>query len=856
MSTTGHIKGPSHEKGGIGILVKETSQKKWVEGGEYLICKEAIESDNIHYFQEKTNKEILNYFHKEYDCPGFKTDLNADDFIICKLTVNDTTKRTIKGTVQRILDVIQAEKGCTVSRGSMSFGSEMAKGGPIDNKNKSMTSTEQELQKAVSDLHKAETTQKMMKDTNAIIRSKKDVTKRLISEAGLSEANAEKVQSPDRFGRVGFPTYSLTNNNANIKRLQARVKMLENKVQGAKAAEKGMEEKYTFDGGTIDVNYDLDRVQIFYDNIPTSDQRNDLKRSGWHWSPTNKAWQRKITPQAIRSAVYMLKATKVESQLEKGIEVEQEHKETLEKISKGQISVKEAIKETAEAHLEEDPEYYDKLAEIEGKKSTGATADFDVTSVPESELTVAQRTAKLALNTIAVINVKTPNVSHSNKDHTVRLDWPEHNMYIAIDDKRSPIAPGVYFSHDKTGISYGLNDWEKAIKDMYERWQDLHNPKKTKEIVLEPNTGDEFDEVIMSQLDPHDNWLGNEIKERAVKQQIFEKLSGPKKDKEEAVKRIYKNFYNRTLLKEGRADLMTKDQKVAYKQMNLTGKLAGAMGKSNEPVYSNDDPFNGIGHNYKNQYELNKAIESMLTHKGDDHTSYTSDEKNFIRKYSGYGGLDKYGTTGKGGLFEYYTPRDVIEKMWALAYKYGYNNGPVLEPSVATGEFLQFAKPETRVVGYEISLYSSVICKILYPTAEIHLQAFEQTFIKNNWTMKDNIDSLEKFDLVIGNPPYGDFSTVESRYMSGMGEKDHTKARNYVEYFIRRGLDLLKPKGLLIYIVGAQVKNGGTLFLDSGNSPVKEYLFQNSELLDAYRLPDSIFERTGVTSEIIVLQKS
>ncbi len=309
-------------------------------------------------------------------------------------------------------------------------------------------------------------------------------------------------------------------------------------------------------------------------------------------------------------------------------------------------------------------------------------------------------------------------------------------------------------------------------------------------------------------------------------------------------------------MKEGRVDLMAKDQKVDYKQMNLTGKLAGAMGKSNEPVYSNNDPFNGIGHNYKNQYELNKAIESMLTHKGDDHTSYTSDEKNFIRKYSGYGGLDKYGTTGKGGLFEYYTPRDVIEKMWALAYKYGYNNGPVLEPSVATGEFLQFAKPETRVVGYEISLYSSVICKILYPTAEIHLQAFEQTFIKNNWTMKDNIDSLEKFDLVIGNPPYGDFSTVESRYMSGMGEKDHTKARNYVEYFIRRGLDLLKPKGLLIYIVGAQVKNGGTLFLDSGNSPVKEYLFQNSELLDAYRLPDSIFERTGVTSEIIVLQKS
>ena len=138
----------------------------------------------------------------------------------------------------------------------------------------------------------------------------------------------------------------------------------------------------------------------------------------------------------------------------------------------------------------------------------------------------------------------------------------------------------------------------------------------------------------------------------------------------------------------------------------------------------------------------------------------------------------------------------------------------------------------------------------------MHVNPFEQIFIRNNFTVKDKTDHLEKFDLVIGNPPYGDFSTVESRYMSGMGEKDHTKARNYVEYFIRRGLDLVKPGGLLIYIVGSQIKGGGRMFLDTELTPVKEYLSENCTLETAYRLPDSVFERTGVTADIIVLKKN
>lgn len=54
-----------------------------------------------------------------------------------------------------------------------------------------------------------------------------------------------------------------------------------------------------------------------------------------------------------------------EKELEKGIKVEEEHKETLEKLAKGEIGVEEGIKEVAKAHLDEDPAYYKKLEEIE-----------------------------------------------------------------------------------------------------------------------------------------------------------------------------------------------------------------------------------------------------------------------------------------------------------------------------------------------------------------------------------------------------------------------------------------------------------------------------------------------------------
>jgi len=255
-------------------------------------------------------------------------------------------------------------------------------------------------------------------------------------------------------------------------------------------------------------------------------------------------------------------------------------------------------------------------------------------------------------------------------------------------------------------------------------------------------------------------------------------------------------------------------------------------------------------------YKINRLIEEFLDN-ADENKFWSAEEKIALMRYSGYGGLQNEGDFSdeelKGLLYEYYTPDLIVKKMWALAYKYGYGttNLSVLEPSVGTGQFLKFAPKDALIKGYDINPYSAKIASIVFPHANISVKSFEQLFINRNQTVGKRISNLEKYSLVIGNPPYG---KAESKYLS-MGEKSYTNASSWVEYFITRGIDLLIPGGLLIYIVGAEQFNGGKLFLDGSSSKVKEVISRKAALIDAYRLPANLFERTKISSEILVFKK-
>ena len=269
---------------------------------------------------------------------------------------------------------------------------------------------------------------------------------------------------------------------------------------------------------------------------------------------------------------------------------------------------------------------------------------------------------------------------------------------------------------------------------------------------------------------------------------------------------------------------------------------------------------------FKNPYERNIVIRGLIDDKGSDPDNYTIDEKEFIGLYSGMGGLEKFGAS-EGLLFEYYTPKDIVEKMWGLAFKHKLGTmqiRDVLEPSVATGNFVGYAPKDVYITGYDIDKYAWSICNILYSKMEeledgtfdyrheFYNSSFEkQFFTRKNTSVGSNVNPI--YDLVIGNPPYGNYTGM----YAGMGEKKHTGATDFIDYFIYRSLDLLRKGGLLVFIIGKLTQLGGKRWTDQMKTPNKaqKYIKQNSDLVDAYRLPVGIFDTTDVESEIIVLRK-
>lgn len=133
-----------------------------------------------------------------------------------------------------------------------------------------------------------------MKEGNKIIAKAKkegqDISELLINTFGVAP---HMVDWAMKFG------FRLTSNNANMKRIEEMIKTIEQKEA---MKEENPITKYSFDGGEFLVNYEVDRIQIFFDTRPTRDELTAWKAKGlnsYNWSPTTNAWQRKITPNAL-----------------------------------------------------------------------------------------------------------------------------------------------------------------------------------------------------------------------------------------------------------------------------------------------------------------------------------------------------------------------------------------------------------------------------------------------------------------------------------------------------------------------------------------------------------------------------
>lgn len=92
-----------------------------------------------------------------------------------------------------------------------------------------------------------------------------------------------------------FEAYRLQNNNAEIHRLRERLAEMD-------AMSANSETGWTFDGGTVEICRENNRVRIFHDCKPDASTIAELKSHGFKWSPKSSAWQRQLTENAINAA--------------------------------------------------------------------------------------------------------------------------------------------------------------------------------------------------------------------------------------------------------------------------------------------------------------------------------------------------------------------------------------------------------------------------------------------------------------------------------------------------------------------------------------------------------------------------
>lgn len=154
----------------------------------------------------------------------------------------------------------------------------------------------QAVEKLEAKLAALEKHQEMMKAANAAIRMK-DPAKgdAKLAELGYTPEDIAKLREPDFCGRIGYPAYLLQNNNANIRRIRGRIEELKKRTENTP-------EGWEFDGGRVVVNTTENRLQIIFDGKPDADIRTELKGEGFRWAPSQGAWQRQLTDNAMRAA--------------------------------------------------------------------------------------------------------------------------------------------------------------------------------------------------------------------------------------------------------------------------------------------------------------------------------------------------------------------------------------------------------------------------------------------------------------------------------------------------------------------------------------------------------------------------
>ena len=255
----------------------------------------------------------------------------------------------------------------------------------------------------------------------------------------------------------------------------------------------------------------------------------------------------------------------------------------------------------------------------------------------------------------------------------------------------------------------------------------------------------------------------------------------------------------------------------------------------------------------KTRFKNNVAAIRLINFLDERGAMATDSEKKVLSQFVGWGGLSQafdekneswkredaelktllsaedYEQARSSTLNAYYTPKEVIGGIYAALQRFGVKgNNRILEPAMGTGNFFGYMPKEiaegSRLYGVELDNITGRIAAKLYPQANVQIKGFEDTSFPN-----------DKFDLVVGNVPFGGYGVADSDY-NRYNFKVH-------DYFLAKSVDKVRPGGIV-----AVITSKGTM--DKLNPSARKYVAERAELLGAIRLPNNAFKQTAGTEAV------
>lgn len=184
----------------------------------------------------------------------------------------------------------------------------------------------------------------------------------------------------------------------------------------------------------------------------------------------------------------------------------------------------------------------------------------------------------------------------------------------------------------------------------------------------------------------------------------------------------------------------------------------------------------------------------------------------------------------------YYTPKEVISFMYRyLEQVCNFTGGEILEPSCGNGAFFEYMpeliRQNSQITGVEYDILTSKLVQNIYPDIQVINDGLQ------------NIDfGANKYDLIIGNPPYSDEKMTDDFMPDLNGYTIH-------HYFTAKCMRLLKDDGILAFVLPS-------FYMDIPRSNTRHIIDNESVVIDVLRLPENLFEQATVTVDIIFVRKS